>query len=530
MKTLICIPCLLTGGTEIQTLNTVHALVEGGHEVTVACYFEHTPEMEARYRKAGAEVILFSPEGVRVGGYKSFLFLYKHLRRAVRAVRPDVVHVQYMAPGATVILLLWLMGVKNIIATAHTAADIYRDLRLIHFLQRHCLRAFTCITERAERSFFGSSQLYTPDMVLGRRNHFTIYNALPKATVLQTTDNGQQTRFVPMSENQVRLNSHSECSQSSTTKLLTDSHPEENTKHSTLNATQDNSHADCTDYTENASLAGNINLTQTSQNSRNNISEQDNQRELDTITQNTHCYARVGHPEGDDAAEQQVNCDDSQVNVASPRLGVNQSQSDDSPATPLRFTSSSAAINRSEAAFTLGVVSRLELIKGMDLVVPAFAEVLKAYPETQLLVVGDGTLRASMEEQAAQLACADHIRFVGRQPQEELSQWYSQMDIVLMPSRSEGFGLTAIEAMAHGCVMVASDVGGLPEVVRDGICGLLHRTEDVADMASKISTLIGDPALYTQLRAQSLVEVEKYSFERYASAVCDLYKRLGFSV
>ena len=176
---------------------------------------------------------------------------------------------------------------------------------------------------------------------------------------------------------------------------------------------------------------------------------------------------------------------------------------------------------------TLGVVSRLEPIKGMDLVVPAFAEVLKAYPATQLLVVGDGTLRASMKEQAAQLACADHIRFVGRQPQEELSQWYSQMDIVLMPSRSEGFGLTAIEAMAHGCVMVASDVGGLPEVVRNGICGLLHRTEDVADMASKISTLIGDPALYTQLRAQSLVEVEKYSFDRYAALMNDLYNKLG---
>ena len=166
----------------------------------------------------------------------------------------------------------------------------------------------------------------------------------------------------------------------------------------------------------------------------------------------------------------------------------------------------------------------------MDLVVPAFAEVLKHYPNTQLLVVGDGTLRASMEEQAAQLGCASHIRFVGRQPQEELSQWYTQMDIVLMPSRSEGFGLTAIEAMAHGCVMVASDVGGLPEVVRDGICGLLHRTEDVADMASKICSLIGDEALYAQLRTQSLVEVERYSFERYAATICDLYKRLVFSV
>ena len=501
MKVLICIPCLLTGGTEIQTLNTVHALVQGGHEVTVACYFEHTSEMVARYRKAGAEVILFSPEGVRVGGYKSILFLYRHLRRAVRAVRPDVVHVQYMAPGATVILLLWLMGVKNIIATAHTAADIYRDLRLIHFLQRRCLRAFTCITERAERSFFGSTQLYTPDMVLGKRNHFTIYNSLPlrygerlKAAEQRLIATASQVNVASPRLNAAEQQVNCDDSQVNAPCAVKG-------QELTANSQEPFSHADFADYTENASLAGNINLTQTSQNSRNNISEQDIQRELDTITQN----GKSLRP-----CTSGVSTEDSQLTAHS-QQPIAKSQEPDTK-------------------HTLGVVSRLEPIKGMDLVVPAFAEVLKMYPDTLLLVVGDGSLRASMEQQAVELGCADHIRFVGRQPQEELSQWYSQMDIVLMPSRSEGFGLTAIEAMAHGCVMVASDTGGLPEVVRDGVCGLLHRAEDVTDMASKISTLIGDPALYTQLRAQSLVEVEKYSFERYASAVCDLYKRLGVSV
>ena len=320
---------------------------------------------------------------------------------------------------------------------------------------------------------------------------------------------------------------------------------------------QDNSHADFTDYTENASLAGNINLTQTSQNSRNNISEQDNQRasqrakckftcdfsasaasedvnqqNLDTITQNTHCCARVCHPDGDDAAEQRLIATASQVNVAEQRLNAAEQQvnCDDSQVNaPCAVKGQQLTANSQEpnTKLTLGVVSRLEPIKGMDLVVPALAEVLKVHPDTQLLVVGDGTLRASMEEQAAQLGCADHIRFVGRQPQEELPQWYGQMDIVLMPSRSEGFGLTAIEAMACGCVMVASDTGGLPEVVRDGICGLLHRTEDVTDMAAKISTLIGDATLYDTLRTQSLVEVEKYSFERYAALMNDLYNKLG---
>ena len=394
MRALICIPCLLTGGTEIQTLNTVQALVQGGHDVTVACYFEHTPEIVARYQKAGAKVVLVSPEGIRTTGWRSIIFLYKHLRRIIKQVRPDVTHVQYMAPGATVILLLWLMGVKNIITTSHTAADIYKDLRLVHFIQRHCVKVFTCITELAEKSFFGTSQLYTPETKLKKRNHFTIHNCL--------TNN----------EERPCLREH----------------------------------------------------------------------EQQKVTRS--------------------------ADVESHRVGCKK------------------RVLSTEQRFTLGVVSRLEKIKGMDLVVPAFAEVLKQHPDTHLIVVGDGSLRSAMELQAVELGCAEHITWAGRQPQEKLNEWYSQMNIVLMPSRSEGFGLTAIEAMSNGCVMVASNVGGLPEVVRDGVCGLLHNSEDITDMANKIVSLISDEDKYNSLQAQSLREVEKYSFERYSKLMRNLYEQI----
>lgn len=60
MKVLVCIPCLLTGGTEIQTLNLVQALVGGRHEVTTVCYFEFSPEMVQRYEQAGSKVKLLS--------------------------------------------------------------------------------------------------------------------------------------------------------------------------------------------------------------------------------------------------------------------------------------------------------------------------------------------------------------------------------------------------------------------------------------------------------------------------------------
>lgn len=184
MTILICIPCLMTGGTEIQTLNLVQALVAEGYRVVTTCYFEYSDDMVVRFQKAGSEVVCLSPTGARVNGWRGILFLYKGLRRVLKQYKPNVAHVQYMAPGAIPILLLRWLGVRQIITTAHTAADIYPNLRLVHFIQRHCVRAFTCITELAERSFFGTSRLYNENTPLNKRNHFTIYNALLPAFLL----------------------------------------------------------------------------------------------------------------------------------------------------------------------------------------------------------------------------------------------------------------------------------------------------------------------------------------------------------
>ena len=457
MKVLICIPLLEQGGTEVQTLNTVRALVQGGHEVTVACYFEHTPYMIGQFEEAGAKVILFSPDGNRLSGWRIIPFLYKNLRRAIKTVRPDVVHVQYMTPGALVILLLWLMGVKNIIATAHTAADIYKDLRLIYFLQRHCLRAWTCITERAERSFYGTSQLYSKDTILQKRNHFTIYNCLAPGMVNGERGKVNGANAMPRMVNGDGLKVNGDNAMPGMVNGEWLKVKGENTTHYTLNSTQ----------------------------------EKVNGEGLMVNGQNTTHYT------------------------------LNSKQE---PSTHDYINHSPLTLNHS---FTLGLVSRLEHIKGMDLVIPAFAEVRKRFRDVKLLVVGDGSLRSSMEQQARDLGCWEHITWAGRQPQEELSKYYNQMDVVLMPSRSEGFGLTAIEAMSHGCVVVASNIGGLPEVVCDGECGLLHQSEDVADMASKISMLISNNELYKRLQTQSLREVKKYSFERYAELMNDLYMKVN---
>lgn len=180
MKALICIPCLLTGGTEIQTLSLVRALILGGHEVVTVCYFEFSEQMISNYISAGSEVVCLQKDGLRIGGKAVIPFLYKGLKRVIKNFRPDVVHVQYMAPGAIPIFLLRFFGVKNIITTAHTFADIYSNLKLIHFIQKRIVRAFTCITLKAETSFFGTAILYDEKTKMNKRNHFTIYNTLPQ--------------------------------------------------------------------------------------------------------------------------------------------------------------------------------------------------------------------------------------------------------------------------------------------------------------------------------------------------------------
>ena len=171
-------------------------------------------------------------------------------------------------------------------------------------------------------------------------------------------------------------------------------------------------------------------------------------------------------------------------------------------------------------------MSRLEHIKGMDLVVPAFAKVYAKHKNIRLLVVGDGSLRHQMEEDASRLHLKNIIKFVGRQEQAALQSYYDKIDVLLMPSRSEGFGLTAIEGMARGCVLVASNTGGLPEVVKEGYVGLLHQPESVDDLANKICTLIENPKLLEQMRTHLQDYVQQFTFERYGDLFNDLYSKL----
>ena len=113
-QVLICIPMLLVGGTEMQSLNLVRVLVSNGYQVTVCCYYEHEELMVSGFRSTGAKVILMNLK--RSGGLFN---LIRELMKLFRSSQPNIVHVQYVAPGLIPIIAAKLSGLRTVFSTVH---------------------------------------------------------------------------------------------------------------------------------------------------------------------------------------------------------------------------------------------------------------------------------------------------------------------------------------------------------------------------------------------------------------------------
>jgi N-acetyl-alpha-D-glucosaminyl L-malate synthase BshA len=150
-------------------------------------------------------------------------------------------------------------------------------------------------------------------------------------------------------------------------------------------------------------------------------------------------------------------------------------------------------------------VSNFRPLKRVDDVVRIFAEVHRVRPAV-LLLVGDGPERSRVEALARQLGLSQAVVFVGKML--SFVELLRASDVFLMPSESESFGLAALEALSCGVPVVASDVGGIPEVVTDGEVGYLARVGDVPAMADRVLRILADGELRERLsraaRARSL--------------------------
>lgn len=153
---------------------------------------------------------------------------------------------------------------------------------------------------------------------------------------------------------------------------------------------------------------------------------------------------------------------------------------------------------RPDRPFTVIHVSNFRPVKRAGDALEAFARVAAERP-ARLLMVGDGPDRGAVERRARALGVWEQVRFLG--VRHDVSRWLRQSDVAVVPSASESFGLAALEALAAGLPVVATRVGGLPEVVREGETGLLAEVGDVDRIAAHLRTLADDAALRARMGA-----------------------------
>ena len=149
----------------------------------------------------------------------------------------------------------------------------------------------------------------------------------------------------------------------------------------------------------------------------------------------------------------------------------------------------------------LAHVSNFRPVKRPVDCVEIFARVFKNHSHTRLVMVGDGSERTNAEHRAACLGVAGKCSFVGKQP--NIVDYLSAADVLLLPSEQESFGLAALEAMACEVPVIASRVGGIPELITDGETGFLSEVGDVNKMAADASRLVADDKLRKGMGAKA---------------------------
>lgn len=174
-----------------------------------------------------------------------------------------------------------------------------------------------------------------------------------------------------------------------------------------------------------------------------------------------------------------------------------------------------------ESKRTILVVSRLDPRKGIDKAIRAFA--LLDRDDTELLIGGTGRLEASLQELTTDLGVADQVRFLGFVPDNELPSLYSSVDLFVLPSEYEGFGIVFMEAMACRTPVIGTDVGGVPTAIDDGETGYLVPKDSVAELTERIAESLNDTGVYGQLANNARRWATDHDWKTIAARVENIY-------
>lgn len=171
------------------------------------------------------------------------------------------------------------------------------------------------------------------------------------------------------------------------------------------------------------------------------------------------------------------------------------------------------------------VPRRLVPKNGVETFVRAFPELRARVPGVRALIAGDGPERARLESLSRELGVASEVEFLGATPHERMPELFASAQVAVIPSLMEATSVAALEAMACGLPVVASEVGGLPEIVNADV-GALVPPGDPAALAGAIATLLGDPRHSEKGRLARQRVVEKWSNDRLVERHLEIYEQL----
>lgn len=179
---------------------------------------------------------------------------------------------------------------------------------------------------------------------------------------------------------------------------------------------------------------------------------------------------------------------------------------------------------------------RLEPLKGGDTLVDAIAALTQdpAFDDVTVLVIGEdsgdgrhgGGERARLQERVRGSGVAGRVLFLGAVPHDEVGDYYALADVCVVPSRTESFGLVALEAQSLGTPVVAAAVGGLTEIVEDGVTGVLVPDRDPLRYAHAIGSMLNDPGCRARMGTAARVRATRYTWSRAVDRLLAIYDRL----
>jgi len=181
-------------------------------------------------------------------------------------------------------------------------------------------------------------------------------------------------------------------------------------------------------------------------------------------------------------------------------------------------------LNLSSDTPLIGTAVHIRPQKALEVLLDAYVCVLRRSPDARLVIAGDGPVRAHIEQRAAGLGLLDRATFLGRR--EDVDAVLRSLDVAVLSSDFEGTPLLVFECMAHRTALVATDVGGLRDVVEDGVTALLVPRRDPVALADAIVGLLEDPQRRSAMADAASARLEAFTIEVIAGRFADLYDEL----